>query len=183
MNASMSGTHGVWHRDDEYETHPDALRFMASFLDREHHVVWEPFWSTGFSGDFLRNEGFAVVHEPVDFFALEEPPAGVNVVVTNPPFSKKREVFERLFALEMPFVLLVPTYTLHAQYFQRMLSEEQRADMRVVFPQRRIKYLKAGVEVGHPSFDSVVVAWGVGDGDTVAVRNMGMMLRGAGVDE
>ena len=42
-----------------------------------------------------------------------------EVIITNPPFSKTKEVMERLFELDKPFILILPVSKLNTQYFRK----------------------------------------------------------------
>jgi methylase of polypeptide subunit release factors len=44
-----------------------------------------------------------VIHEPIDFFANTH--LG-DLIVSNPPFTKKKEVLETLLRINKPFILL-----------------------------------------------------------------------------
>ena len=50
---------------------------------------------TGAVGKFLTN------------FFTEEPPEHVDYIISNPPYSLKHEVFERLFKMNISFAMLV----------------------------------------------------------------------------
>ena len=95
-------------RNDEYYTKKESWADIAQYLPRDK-VVWECFYSyNSKSADYLRELGFEVIFEPVDFF---ESNLG-EIIVSNPPFSIKKEVFTRLKELDRPFVMLVPTNTI-----------------------------------------------------------------------
>lgn len=65
----------------------------------------------------LREEGFDVVRtslaEGKDFFTYEPPEW--DVVVTNPPFSIKDNILERLYQLGKPFAVLLPLNSLQGK--------------------------------------------------------------------
>ena len=68
-----------------------------------------------------------------------------DCVVTNPPFSILPKVLERLRALNKPFVIIMPTYTMNTQYFQRLFK-----DIQVIVPPKRIQFKKLVDGVGGP---------------------------------
>ena len=92
--------------DDDYMTAKSSWEDIARFLPRDK-VIWECFFGDGRSGTYLRELGFEVIHEKVDFFQND---LG-DILVSNPPYSMKKEVFTRLKELDKPFVMLVPTTT------------------------------------------------------------------------
>ena len=55
-------------------------------------MIWECFYGDGRSVIYLRELGFEVIHENVDFFHND---LG-DILVSNPPYSMKKEVFTRL---------------------------------------------------------------------------------------
>lgn len=58
----------------------------------------------------------------VDFFDLTQPPPGVTMIVTNPPYSKKREVLKRLLEFDLPFVTILPSDVLQRDYYSNVVS-------------------------------------------------------------
>jgi hypothetical protein len=95
-----------------------------------------------------------VVCEDADFFETSHG----DCVVTNPPFSILPKVLERLRALNKPFVIIMPTYTMNTQYFQRLFK-----DIQIIVPPKRIQFKKLvdGAEVPTPgcSFDCLYYCW------------------------
>lgn len=82
----------------------------------EGKVIWCPF-DTEHSEFVLkfRDAGFKVVYSHIcngqDFFRYE--PSQWDVLVSNPPFSRKVEVFDRCLKLGKPFALLMSNYWLN----------------------------------------------------------------------
>jgi len=65
-------------------------------------VIWEAFYGGGKSGEYLKELGFDVIHDEVDFF---ENDLG-DIIVSNPPFSLSKAVIKRLFELDKPFIII-----------------------------------------------------------------------------
>ena len=69
---------------------------MLTHLDPAIHYVWEPFVGSGHSTRYMKSKGFQVTNgDNEDFFqqTVPNPPAGMKLVlVSNPPFSIKREI-------------------------------------------------------------------------------------------
>lgn len=79
--------------------------------------------------------GYNVVRSHIDdgqdFFKYE--PDDYDIIVSNPPFTIKDKILERLYELEKPFAILLPLNSLQGQsrfkYFERglqLLSFDQR---------------------------------------------------------
>ena len=93
---------------DEYYTRREDAEIIADNIVQLPLKVWFPFndmesvWV-----DVLTERGFDVIATDSDFFTTE-PPSGVQCIISNPPFSKKREVMDRIKALNLRFALILP---------------------------------------------------------------------------
>jgi hypothetical protein len=103
-----------------------VIAAIAHLLPRGVHV-WEPFagtqarrLSTG-----LEVAGYTVscTGLPEQDFFQTEPPPGVTMVVTNPPFDQRTAIMERLNALGLPYCMLMPMNTLETDARQAALSD------------------------------------------------------------
>ncbi len=88
-------------------------------------TVWCPFdeeWSAYVR--LFRERGYHVVRSSLadgqDFFAYE--PEKWDIIVSNPPFSKKDRVLERLYGLGKPFAVLLPLSALQGRGRYRCLK-------------------------------------------------------------
>lgn len=52
---------------DDYMTPKSAWEAIHSYIPKDK-MIWEPFYGDGKSGDYLKELGFHVIHEPMDFF-------------------------------------------------------------------------------------------------------------------
>jgi hypothetical protein len=103
-----------------------VIAAIAHLLPPAVHI-WEPFAGTAARrlSTGLEEAGFAVSCTGLpqqDFFAIEPPP-GVTMVVTNPPFDLRTPIMERLNALGLPYCMLMPMNTLETDARQAALSE------------------------------------------------------------
>ena len=119
--------------DDDYMTPKSAWEDISDYLPTDK-VIWECFYGDGRSGTHLRELGFDVIHENIDFFEYN---IG-DVIVSNPPYSIKKEVFTRLKILDKPFVMLVPTTTLHTKYFKELFMNDR---VQVIFPHKKRQFI------------------------------------------
>ena len=93
---------------DEYYTRREDAEIIAEHLIQLPLKVWMPFHDEDSAfRHVLEERGFDVVATSGDFFTTE-PPSGVQCVISNPPFSMKREVMERIKALNLRFALILP---------------------------------------------------------------------------
>lgn len=84
----------------------------------KNKTIWLPFdedWSAYYQ--LLKENGFKVVRssliEGQDFFEYE--PKEWDIIVSNPPFSVKDQVLERVYSFGKPFALLLPLNSLQGQ--------------------------------------------------------------------
>jgi len=100
-------------------------------------VIWDAFYGDGQSGKDMRDIGYKVIHEPNDFFKWQ--PEHYDIIVSNPPFSKKKEVFTHLKELDKPFIMISPAPMICYKYFRELFGNEQ---LKIIIPKKRIQFIK-----------------------------------------
>ena len=93
---------------DEYYTPRYAVAPILKYL-KPKSTIWCPFdTAESYYVKLLTEAGHTVVHTHIhhgqDFFKLNVP---CDYIISNPPYSLKTEVLERLFELGKPFAMLV----------------------------------------------------------------------------
>lgn len=128
-------THTGFLKHDDYMTPKYAWENIKDYIPKKK--IWEAFYGDGASGKHLKELGFDVIHEPIDFFAnnLGE------VVVSNPPFSKSKEVLSRLKELDKPFIVIFPSSKINTQY-TRTLFKDSVDKLQIIIPKKRIHFDK-----------------------------------------
>ena len=121
-------------KHDDYMTPKYAWENIKGFIPKDK-IIWEAFMGDGKSGQYLKELGFNVIHESVDFF---ENNLG-EIIVSNPPFSKIPEILTRLKELQKPFILIMPSAKIFTQYFRKLFSEER---IQIIIPRKRIHFEK-----------------------------------------
>ena len=150
QDAKMLSNH------DEYMTRKISWEQISKYLPKDK-IIWEAFYGNGQSGKYLRELGFKVIHKKIDFFKSNEG----DIIVSNPPFSKKREVFARLRSLNKPFVMLVPTTVLHTLYLQESFGKER---LQLIIPYKKNefdKYVEGKIQhkKDNCSFYTLYICW------------------------
>jgi len=125
-------------KHDDYMTPKHAWENIKQFIPNDK-VIWEAFYGDGKSGKDLEEMGFNVIHEPVDFFYND---LG-EVIVSNPPFSKSKEIMKRLLLLDKPFILIFPSSKINTQYFREWKDKH----LQIIIPRKRIQFIKNGDEL------------------------------------
>jgi len=132
----MAGFHTkTFLKHDDYMTPKSAWKNIQSFIPKDK-VIWEAFYGDGKSGEYLTELGFNVIHEPVDFF---ENDLG-DVIVSNPPFSKSKEVVKRLKQLDKPFIIIFPSSKINTSYFRETFKGDKK--LQIIIPRQRIHFEK-----------------------------------------
>lgn len=115
--------------------------------------LWDPFYCCGETTTSWSTLGITkFYHGKVDFFKNVRK-VTYDVIVTNPPFSKKQLVLATLLSVGKPFILLLRTSVLFALWFRRMLPT-----FNMVLPSRHVDY--TGMAGQKLVFDSVFICVG-----------------------
>ena len=120
-------------KHDDYMTPNYAWDNILRFIPTDK-VIWEAFYGDGTSGDYLKSLGLNVIHEKIDFFTENRG----EIIVSNPPFSKKKEVLTRLKQLDKPFIMIMPSSTINTQYMRGLFKD----DIQLIVPRKRIHFDK-----------------------------------------
>lgn len=138
----MAGFHTkTFLKHDDYMTPKLAWENIKEFIPQDK-VIWEAFYGDGKSGEDLRELGFEVIHEPIDFF---ENDCG-DIIVSNPPFSKCKNIMPRLKELDKPFILILPSSKIYTQYFRENFKNTE-SNLQIIIPRKRIQFIKDGNEL------------------------------------
>ena len=130
-------THVGFIRHDDYMTPKYAWENIQEYIPKDK-VIWECFMGDGKSGQYLEELGFDVIANDNDFFESDEG----DIVVSNPPFSKAKDVITRLKELDKPFILILPSSKINTQYFRLFKNQIQ-----IIIPRNRIQFVKNGNEL------------------------------------
>lgn len=124
---------------DEMWTPEWVIDAIDEWLDpwKGIRVLWEAAPGSGQMSASLKRRGHRVVVEDRDFFSWE--PAKWDILVTNPPFSKKVEWLDRCENLGKPWAVLLPVESLGVAGVQRNLDGAE-----VIFLPRRVDFTGKG---------------------------------------
>jgi len=144
---------------DDYATPASAWEAVAQYVPKGV-TIWEPFYLDGSSGDTWERLGWDVIHDGTDFYTHTEAPG--DVIISNPPYSDKARVFERLKQLDKPFMMLCPSSMLCTQYIRRTFGDDPDP-LQVIIPRKRIQFLKSVegemIKPGACNFDCFYYCW------------------------
>jgi len=139
---------------DDYMTPEHAWKDIKDYIPADK-IIWEPFYGDGKSGEYLRNMGFNVIHEQEDFFENNRG----ECIVTNPPFSDKKDIINRLIEIDKPFIIILNQNTINNNYVRELLRDH----LQIIIPRKRIQFVKNGNELQNKcNFDSFYFCWKMG---------------------
>lgn len=122
-------------KHDDYMTPKYAWENIAHLIPKDL-IIWEAFYGDGKSGDYLKELGFNVIHEPIDFFTEE--PEHYDIIVSNPPFSKVKEILKHLLKIDKPFMLIMPSSKINTSYMRAWKDK----NLQIIIPRKRIHFEK-----------------------------------------
>ena len=120
-------------KHDDYMTPKTAWENIIEYIPKDK-VIWEAFYGDGRSGEYLRELGFNVIHEDVDFY---ENNLG-EIVVSNPPFSQSKKVMDRFLELDKPFIIIFPASKICTSYMRAWKDK----GLQIIIPKKRIHFQK-----------------------------------------
>ena len=132
---------------DNYITNKEDWERIKHYIPKDKKI-WSPFYCDGKQKQYFNDMGFDIIHEDRDFFSYTPE---YDMVIDNPPFSKKKEILARLKELDKPFILIAPSMMLSYKYFQ-----EDYKDIQILIPYKRInfKHLNSDKKNYSPPFAS-----------------------------
>lgn len=99
---------GKFNKKDEYYTPKILVNAIIPYIPSKM-TIWCPFDTK--ESEFvyaLKHNGNKVIHSHIwdgkDFFLYE--PKQYDCIISNPPFTRKLEVFDRLYKLNKPFAMV-----------------------------------------------------------------------------
>ena len=131
-----------FNKNDEYYTPSYAVYPIVKHLE-PNSTIWCPFDKENSQYvQVLKKEGFNVIYGHIetgqDFFKVDIPKC--DYIISNPPYSLKKEVFERLYSTGIPFAMLINFQGIfdHKERFE--MFKNNRTEMLWLSP--RVNYIK-----------------------------------------
>ncbi len=127
--------------NDEAYTPSYAVEPILKFIPK-HSVVWCPFDTE--ESEFVKMISktnkviFSHLNVDKDFFEFE-PNEHWDCIVSNPPFKRKRQFFERALSFNKPFALIMTNAWLNDAYSKKVFMNVNR-QMQLLMFDKRIKF-------------------------------------------
>ena len=146
-------------KQDEYMTPRYAIKPLLKYLD-DFKTIWCPFDTSESRYVELLSTNHKVIHshisEGADFFKISPPDC--DCIISNPPYSLKTQVFERLFKLNKPFAMLVGVVGLFESQARFNMFKDNKFEL--MYFNKRVSYLRSYQDEKpalNPPFSSVYV--------------------------
>lgn len=144
--------------NDECYTPRYVVKELLPYLPK-NKVIWCPFDTD--ESEFVKvlsEEGFEVVNSHLsygqDYYTYE--PNYWDIIVSNPPFTNKRKIFERALSFNKPFALLMSNTWLNDSAPKVLFREN---DLQLLMFRNRIKFLNNGIINNKITFSSSFYCW------------------------
>ena len=160
----MSFTHSLtnMNEQDEWYTPKSAVQPLLQVLPK-NKTIWCPFDKQ--ESEFVKvfttgghNVICSHIEDGKDFF-LYEPIEPFDYIISNPPFSKKEKVFERLFSIGKPFAMLMNINGIFDSAKRFGMFREYGVQLFVV--KGRIRFIFQKENKKAPPFQTVYVCWNI----------------------
>lgn len=128
--------------NDENYTPNYAVKPILEYIKPEW-VVWCPFDAE--ESEFVKEIGktnkviYSHIKNGQNFYTYE-PKEHWDCIISNPPFTNKRQIFERALSFNKPIALLMSNTWLNDKYSKWVFYESGR-DMQLLMFDKRIEYL------------------------------------------
>ena len=139
---------------DEWYTPREAVNIIFPYIKPKSKILC-PFDTS--ESQFvigLKEQGHTVLHshisEGVDFFELQKP--DVEYIISNPPFSKRDAILERLYEWQIPFAMVFNTNGLFDSKTRSELAQKYGAELIYIYP--RVRFIDANGDRNSPPFQS-----------------------------
>lgn len=123
-------------RSDEFGTPKEAIKVLLPYLKKDW-IIWECAWGKGYLAKHLEELGFKVIGDVYDDF-LENNPDEAQIIITNPPYSKKDKFLERCYEIGKPFALLLPLTSLEGKKRGELFG---KYGIQLIIPNKRINFI------------------------------------------
>lgn len=150
-------------KQDEFYTPEYAIKPLLKYINKDYKI-WCPFdTEESHFVKMFKHNGNKVYNSHIlngeNFFEMN---IDCDAIISNPPYSLKGEVFERLFELNKKFAMLVGVVGLFES--EKRFSMFSENDFEILYLNRRVAYFQDYTEQKpslNPPFSSVYICKGL----------------------
>ena len=148
----MKSFNKAYNVQDDYYTPPilvrPILRYVQDYFDNREsrgiHTIYCPFDTQ--DSEYVRSlheAGYNVIYGSIetgqDFFELQIPERA-DLVISNPPFSRKLDVFRKLVEADKPFAMLMNLMAINYQEIGEFFSSLPKGDIQFIIPDKKVSF-------------------------------------------
>lgn len=145
--------------NDECITLDYAVKPIIKYIP-ENWIVWCPFDTK--ESEFVKQikaKGNKVIYSHIsegkDFY-IYEPGEHWDCIISNPPFTNKRKIFERAISFNKPFALIMSNTWLNDSAPKQLFKDK---DLQLLMFDKRMKFLNNGRISNKITFSSSYYCW------------------------
>lgn len=147
INHAIYETKG---NNDECYTPRYVVEAILPYIPK-NAVIWCPFdTEESFFVQVLKENGFEVIYSHIskgeDFYTFE-PKEHWDIIISNPPFTNKKQIFERAFQFGKPFMLLMTAQWFNDAAPVDLYLKYNPTGMQTIQFRNRIKYIGRGNKI------------------------------------
>lgn len=148
----MKSFNKAYNVQDDYHTPPMLVNMLLPYIkdyfdNRERrgiHIIYCPFDTP--DSEYVRifsRKGYLVTYGSIetgqDFFENTIPDC-VDLVISNPPFSRKLDVFRKLVEADKPFAMLMNLMAINYQEIGEFFSSLPKGDIQFIIPDKKVSF-------------------------------------------
>jgi len=157
-----------------YKTANNLVQYLLNYPLIEHdEKIWFPFDCEdsniylAFKNNGFKNLIYTHFENSENFYEME---VDCDIIISNPPFSRHKigdksygrtDLFNRLFKLDKPFIMLQPTQMLNNLSIIKHLTEKS-PNIGFICPENRTGFIINGIEKNSPAFYSFWMCYKMG---------------------
>lgn len=145
---------------DDYNTPFYVWEILFDYLNLDKNTkIYEPFYSNGVAKNYLAKLGYNnVIHENMNFFDNYDK-YDYEIIISNPPYSIKKNILKILYIIDKPFVLIVPTSIISKLYLKNIFGNDIYK-LQYIIPNRRIQFERLdGYNQKRTAFDTIFLCY------------------------
>tara|TARA_R110001606_G_C14997104_1_gene606584 strand:- start:52 stop:546 length:495 start_codon:yes stop_codon:yes gene_type:complete len=153
MPNIYSGKPRDYKGNDDFYTQNSTWDLINSFIPKDK-IIYEGFYGDGNSGNYLTELGCKqVIHKNIDFFENVDL-INYDILISNIPFSIKKDILNKLYEVNKPFIIIMPYEVIFYKYFDKYKT----TDTQLIIPKQRLNFLQNG-KIKKFNYDCVFFCW------------------------
>lgn len=146
-------------KNDECLTPKYGVEPILKYIPKDW-VIWCPFdKEDSWFVKLIRENGNKVIYSHIDNgqdFYEYEPKEHWDCIISNPPFTNKRKIFERVLSFNKPFALIMSNTWLNDSAPKQLFKDK---DLQLIMFDKRMKFENNGIVQNKITFSSSYYCW------------------------